>query len=198
MAEEQLNIDERLKIIRLHRDDYRRANKAERGRILDTLGAVTHLHRKTIIRHLHGSCERRPRQRQRGRTYGPQVDDALRVIHRAHNYICAERLTPNLVPYAEKLAAHGHLVLDEELRGLLGRISVSTVGRTLARIHQDEPRQTRRPRPPQGLLATIPMERISAFESEPGHFEVDLVHHSGPRTDGEYVHTLNMVDVATG
>jgi hypothetical protein len=32
---------------------------------------------------------------------------------------------------------------------------------------------------------------------EPGHFEVDLVHHGGPSSSGEYVHTLQMIDVAT-
>jgi hypothetical protein len=42
------------------------------------------------------------------------------------------------------------------------------------------------------------MERIAWAEAEPGHFEVDLVHHSGPVTDGEYLHTLQLIDVATG
>jgi hypothetical protein len=42
------------------------------------------------------------------------------------------------------------------------------------------------------------MRRIAWDEAEPGHFEVDLVHHSGPVTEGEYVHTLQLVDVATG
>ena len=42
------------------------------------------------------------------------------------------------------------------------------------------------------------MKRIPWDEAEPGHFEVDLVHHCGPSASGEYVHTLQMVDVATG
>lgn len=42
------------------------------------------------------------------------------------------------------------------------------------------------------------MLRIPWQTMEPGHFEVDLVHHSGPVTSGEYLHTLQMVDVATG
>jgi len=32
----------------------------------------------------------------------------------------------------------------------------------------------------------------------PGSFEVDLVHHGGPTTAGEYMCTLQMIDVATG
>jgi hypothetical protein len=42
------------------------------------------------------------------------------------------------------------------------------------------------------------MGRIPWEETEPGHFEVDLVHHSGPSTTGDYVHTLQLIDVATG
>jgi hypothetical protein len=42
------------------------------------------------------------------------------------------------------------------------------------------------------------MKRIPWNEQEPGHFEVDLVHHCGPSAAGEYVSTLQMVDVATG
>ncbi len=36
-------------------------------------------------------------RKQRGRTYGPKVDDALRVIAESFHYVCAERLVPNLV-----------------------------------------------------------------------------------------------------
>jgi len=42
------------------------------------------------------------------------------------------------------------------------------------------------------------MKRIAWDEQQPGHFEVDLVHHCGPSASGEYVHTIQMIDVATG
>ena len=42
------------------------------------------------------------------------------------------------------------------------------------------------------------MRRIEWDEAEPGHFEVDLVHHCGASSEGQYIHTLQMVDVATG
>jgi len=42
------------------------------------------------------------------------------------------------------------------------------------------------------------MQRIPWNTLQPGHFEVDLVHHSGPNPSGQYVHSLQMVDVATG
>ncbi|MCC6178323.1 MAG: hypothetical protein IT305_23715 [Chloroflexi bacterium] len=48
------------------------------------------------------------------------------------------------------------------------------------------------------VVTAIPMRRIRWDMADPGHFEVDLVHHSGPRSDGEFVHTFQMIDVATG
>jgi len=42
------------------------------------------------------------------------------------------------------------------------------------------------------------MKRIAWKEQQPGHFEVDLVHHCGPSASGEYIHTIQMIDVATG
>ncbi len=42
------------------------------------------------------------------------------------------------------------------------------------------------------------MKRIPWNEQQPGHFEVDSVHHCGQSSAGHYVHTAQMVDVATG
>lgn len=42
------------------------------------------------------------------------------------------------------------------------------------------------------------MGRIPWDIGEPGHFEVDLVHHSGESTAGVYGHTIQLIDVKTG
>jgi hypothetical protein len=42
------------------------------------------------------------------------------------------------------------------------------------------------------------MGRLSWETAVPGSFETDLVHHCGPVAAGEYVHTLQLVDVAIG
>jgi hypothetical protein len=44
----------------------------------------------------------------------------------------------------------------------------------------------------------VPVRRISWNEPEPGHFEADLVHHCGASPDGQYVYSLQLVDVTTG
>jgi hypothetical protein len=143
--------------------------------------------------------KRKPRRRQRGRIYGAHVEDALRVIDESFDHICADRLAPNLVWMAEHLAAHGELEVTPDVLEKLSQISISTVKRILRRIRQDKPwlkrnRSGRSVRMTQG----VPMRRIPWHTQEPGHFEVDLVHHCGPSASGEYVCTIQMIDVATG
>ena len=196
--EDKMTIDERRKYLRKMQERYLPADRKERGQLLDEMEAVTGLHRKSLIRLMKSSLVRQPRRRQRSRTYGPEVDDALRVIAESMDYICAERLTPNLAWLARHLAAHGELTISAQLLEQLERISVSTVERILTRIRQDEPRLPRRgPKHRNRLLKDVPMKRISWQEQEPGHFEVDLVHHCGHTASGEYMHTIQMIDVAT-
>jgi hypothetical protein len=196
--EDRMTIDERRKYLRMMQERYLQADRKEQGRLLDEMEAVTELHRKSLIRLMSSSLTRQPRRRQRGRTYGPEVDDALRVIGESMDYICPERLTPNLPWLAEHLAAHGELEMSSHLLEQLNRISVSTVGRIVTRIRQDEPRLPRRgPRRSNHLTRDVPTKRIPWHEQEPGHFEVDSVHHCGPSASGEYVHTVQMLDVAT-
>ena len=197
--EERMTINERWKYLRLVKKRYLKAGKLERGRLLDEMEAVTRLHRKSLIRLMSGSLERKPRHKQRGRTYGPEVDRPLRVISESHDYICAERLQPTLVGMAIHLARHGEFEASPRLLDQLSRISVSTLRRILNRLGQDEPRLPRKgPAPANRVAREMPMKRIPWNEEQPGHFEVDAVHHCGNSSSGHYVHTIQMVDVATG
>jgi hypothetical protein len=198
-TEDHMTIDERYKYLCCMRQRYRQANRPDRGRLLDEMQAVTGLHRKSLIRRINGSLTRKPRRRQRGRTYGPEVESALCIIAESFDYVCAERLTPNLLWMAQLLDAHGELFLSPPLRDDLAKISASTVRRILARHHPSPCRLPRKPPTrPKPLTQGIPMQRIPWNTAQAGHCEVDLVHHSGPHPSGQYVHSLQMVDVATG
>jgi hypothetical protein len=197
--EGKMTIDERYKYLRRMKKRYLKASRKERGRLLDEMEAVADLHRKSLVRLLNSSLERTPRRKQRERTYGADVDDALRVFAETMDYICAERLTLNLPWLAQHLARHGEMELAPPLLTKLEEISISTVQRTIARVRQDEPRLPRRgPRAANSLRRDVPMRRMPWNGQQPGHFEVDLVHHFGPTASGEYVSTVQMIDVATG
>jgi hypothetical protein len=123
----------------------------------------------------------------------------IRVVWESLDYLCAERLTPALLPTAQHLARFGELRLSREVEEQLTQISRATVGRLLARFRQDVPRLPRRgPEQANRVRQEVPMRRIPWDTTEPGHFEVDLVHHAGGSAQGDYVHTVQLIDVATG
>jgi hypothetical protein len=193
-----MSINERRTYLGIMALRYAHADKGEQTQLLDEMERVTRMHRKSIIRLLRGDLLRHPRQKQRGGIYGPALDDALRLIAESYDYPCAERLTPNLVTMAQQLARHGEIIATPALLEQLGQISTSTVGRTLHRLHQDEPALHRSISGTPSLTRDIPMTIIPWNEQEPGHFETDLVHHCGTLLTGQYTHTLQLADVATG
>jgi hypothetical protein len=197
--EDKMTLSERRKYLRKQQKRYCTGNWKERGRLLDEMGQITGLHRKALIRLMHSDLQRKLRSKQRGRTYGSDVEDALRIIRESYDGICAERLAGNLVKMAQELQAHGEMVITESLLAQLQSISLATIKRKLACIRQDEPRLKRgRPFTRNEIARSIPMRRIAWDEPTPGHFETDLVHHCGPVADGQYAYTLQMVDVTTG
>jgi hypothetical protein len=132
--DDKMTVDERRKYLNTMKKRYEQADQRERGRLLTEMEAITSLHRKSLIRLLHKpSLERHPRRRQRGRTYGPAVEDARWVIANSLDHICAERLQPNLVWMAQHLAAHGELTISPPVLVQLGQIKVATIRRLLQR-----------------------------------------------------------------
>jgi hypothetical protein len=200
-SDDKMSVDERRKYLKLVMPRYVKAGRVERGALLTEMAAVTGLHRKSLLRLLHGpTLDRAPkRPRLRRRRYGAVVADVVRVVWESLDYVCAERLTPVLVPTAQHLALWEELVLTPEVEAGLRTISRATVQRLLQRFQQYTSKLPRRkPQPPSGLLRHVPMERLSWAIARPGSFEADLVHHCGLVTTGEYVHTLQLVDIATG
>lgn len=199
-TEDQMTIDERYKYLRMMKARYVKADRRERGRLLDEMEAVTGLHRKSLIRRMNSRLKRRPRRRERERTYRDDVTAAIRVVAASLDDPCAERLKPNLKWMAEHLSKFEELEVSASLLEQLERISISTVARRLETIRQDQPRRRRRkpPRLTNRARKDVPMGRIAWDVKEPGHFEADTVHHCGESATGLYVHTLQMVDVASG
>jgi hypothetical protein len=200
-SDEKMSVDERRKYLKLVAPRYVKARRAERSKLLTEMREVTGLHRKSLLRLMHmPSLERAPRRRRfRRRRYGAAVAEVVQVVWESLDYVCAERLTPALLPTARQLARWEELVLTPEVEAALRTISRATVQRLLQHFQQDTPKLPRRkPQPPNRLLRDVPMERLWWATSTPGSFEADLVHHCGPVAAGDYIHSLQLVDIATG
>jgi hypothetical protein len=192
--EDKMTIEERYQYLRRMKKRYQKANRQERSRLLDEMEAYTGLHRKSLIRLL-----KSPRTKERGPSYGSDIRAIIALAAQALDYPCAERLQPVLLSTVKNLARWEDLHLTPEQEEKLTKISVATLRRILNSLHRDKPRpaphslQDRNP-----WRKEVPMLRLPYDLDEPGHMEVDLVHHCGLSASGEYVHTLQMVDIATG
>jgi hypothetical protein len=197
---DEMTLDERRKYLKRMKPRYTAADREERSRLLTEMEQVTGMHRKSLTRLLRaGSLERKQRSSARPRSYGMEVERVVLRVWESLDYVCAERLTPSLLRMAQHLAGFGVLSLSAAIEAQLSTISCATVQRLL---RKNRARKTRLPRkgPERANQVTkgVPMGRIPWDIHEPGHFEVDLVHHGGDSSAGEYVHTVQLIDVATG
>jgi len=187
-------------LIRELRPRYTLGTRADKRRILDELVATTGYHRKYaihLLNHPPPRAKRAPKVRRR--KYNGRVVAALERVWRAANCICGKRLAPVLATYVEALERHGELVLEAETRTLLGGLSAATVDRLLQRARQQQRPHGRATTKPGTLLKhSIPIRTFAQWdERHAGFMEVDLVAHGGPSSEGEYLHSLNMIDIQT-
>src|SRR6266571_5934430 len=113
---------------------YAKAPKAEKGRMLDELCALTgwtrrHA-RRTLVQAV-GSPDPVPRA-PRVRTYDGDVLEPLRMIWATLNGPAGKRLAPFLAEMVEVLERTGELRVSPEVRAKLCRISAATIDRALA------------------------------------------------------------------
>ena len=199
-TEDEMTLDERRKYLKRMKPRYQGANRVEQSHLLTEMQQVTGMHRKSLLRLLHASSlERKPRTIQREPSYGFAVEQVILKVWESLDYVCAERLTPSLLCLARHLAGFQVLRLTPDIEAQLATISRATVARLLQKHRSRKGRLPHKgPERANHVTKDVPMGRIAWDTQEAGHFEVDLVHHAGASTTGEYLHTLQLIDVATG
>jgi hypothetical protein len=182
------------------RPRYVKADKKEKGRILDHFCAVTRYNRKYAIGlMLHGPPKPTAGRRGRRRRYGQDVVAALAEVWAISGHLCGKRLKPFLPELVDVLERHGELRLAPEVRDKLLQMSAATIDRRLAPARGRMPIRGRTTTKPGTLLkASIPIRTYADWDdARPGFLEMDLVAHCGETTAGEYLHTLSAVDIVT-
>jgi len=180
---------------------YKGARKREKGRILDEfvqLTGYTRCYASHVLRDLHK--RRRAVPRKRKRIYGEEVCSALTRIWYICDCICGKRLAPYLEEIVSVLERHGELLLEEEVRAKVVRMSAATVDRMLGKEKAKFSLKGKaRTKPGTLLKSQVPIRTFAEWdEKKPGFVEVDLVGHDGGDTRGDYAQTLDVTDVCTG
>jgi len=180
---------------------YRKADREEKSRILDEFVESTGYGRKHALALLNHPPPKRPSPvRRRPRRYTRAVSDALVKVWNAADQICSKRLIPFLPDFIEALERHGELRLEEEIRSRLLSISPASADRLLQPERRRLETRGRSTTKPGTLLKDqIPIRTFADWDdARPGFMELDLVAHCGESTQGEYLHSLVLTDIATG
>ena len=181
---------------------YQSAKRTEKGRILDELCATTGWHRKHAVRALrpNQTVDEAGASRERRRSYGATIKDALTALWEASDRVCGKRLKVMIPPLLPALERSGRLKLDELDRDRVLAVSAATIDRMLGDVKTSASGGKRRRA---GFYTAIRREvPIRTFNDwnrpPPGFCEVDMVAHGGTSVAGSFIQTLTMVDVATG
>jgi len=185
------------------REEYLKAPKKEKGRLLDEAQKRTGLNRKYLIRKLRPSnnLDRRKEERRRRKViYDGEVRAVLAKVWEIFDYPCGQRLKPLLLTELERLLRLGEVECTAEVAAKLLQISPRTIDIKLA--HQREVlrlKQNRHPQPQPLLYQKIPVKLTGEWDrEEPGNLQLDFVAHCGSSAGGEFINSLSAVDIAFG
>lgn len=196
----KLNRKEKLVVVRAFSAAYRRSRKKDKGKLLARISEATGYSRK----HLMEILVKPPKSKRI--IYRPRLSGYLLVIEKLKkiwvisNYACGKRLAPIIPVYLDRLTAFKELTLTEKEKMLLLAISPATVDRLLAHDRKRINLKGRsRTKPGTLLKHQIPIKTWADWDNaKPGFLEIDSVHHCGNSLFGEYIFTLDTVDVCTG
>ena len=194
----KLSMELRRELLRRTAEDYASARKRIKSQIVDQLVAATGYGRKHAITLLNNPPSSISSSRPRRARYDERVKRALVTLWTTANRICAKRLVPFLPELIEVMERHGHLSLPADVRGKLLTISPATADRLLATERSNQ-RGMSTTRPGSLLKKQIKVRTFADWDDlQPGFLEADLVAHCGVSAAGSFLHTLVLVDVATG
>lgn len=179
---------------------YLKANKEEKGIILNHVCFVTKMHRKAAIRKFRVlQMKDWSLQERRGRSlyYTPDVTYALKDVWESASEICGELLHPAAAEHLhilkrEKMWKHGN-----EATGKLLAMSETTMKRRVSRFMKARSGRGLSATSPSRLKEIIPIFTGPWAEKPPGYGQVDTVVHCGSSLLGNIVYTVNYTDVKT-
>lgn len=196
--EQQMNMIIRDNYLSIAQKQYAKSDKNEKNKILTELEKRTGMHRKSLIRLLK-SRNKNNGERSPGRKKkydDPELFSVLLEIWKKTNLLCSKRLKaalPLWLPFV------GNNKINDKIKKLLEEISPRTIDRLFAQIRSKFKKKGLCTTKPGSMIKRrIPVMTEQWAENRIGFFEADTVAHCGGSTSGQFVYTLNLVDIATG
>ena len=178
------------------RKQYRKADRQEKGEILNEVCRVTKYHRKYAMSVL--KQEGAGEKRRRGNTYGHNVMMVIEYVWERTGYPWSERLKGLLEHWLPHIRKYLPWVTEDILEGVR-RISARQIDRRLREKKKGLRRRLYGHTKPGSLLRhQIAIRTDNGDIEEPGYAEIDLVAHCGMNSSGTFCYSLNLTDIHTG
>lgn len=174
-------------------------SKEQKTKIIDELCKTCNYHRKHAIRLLtkfKRFSKPKPRKRGKPSVYNqPPILAALERIWKDASMPCSKRFVTIIPLWLPHFPGGLNLPIIKALK----KISAPTIDRILKPIRKKYNRINLSTTKPGTLLRKqIPIKTNQWEEFRPGFLEADTVAHCGTSIAGEYVNTVDFVDIATG
>jgi len=174
--------------------------KKEKIKILDEFCATAGYNRNYAIEKLRNINFKGPpeKKRVREKLYSAETDAVLIQIWETYGCICAERLHPFIPEGLRILEKFDHIGITDGIKNELFKMSRSTIGRRIARHRKLNVCKGFSATKPGTLLKKhIPIQTKSWDINKAGFMEMDLVAHCGGSLSGDFIYTLQAVDIRT-
>jgi len=191
-------------LIKTIKPRYLKSRKKEKTVILNEFCRNAGYSRKYAIEILQAKCDYRRVARigrkPRARIYDSRVLAAAIKIWELLEYPCGARLQPMLLPALEALTRCRELSVSDDIRDKLKAISAKTLDRRLAKERELRRLKRNRGTTRRGSLlkSAIPVRITDWDTGEIGFMEMDTVAHNGGDPSGEFVYSLDMVEIYSG
>jgi len=116
------------------------------------------------------------------------------------DYPCGARLKPALLPTLEPMIRFKEIAVGAEILAKLGQVGPKTLDRRLEKEREARRLDRNRGTTRHGTLlkSSVPIRITSWDTSEVGFMEMDTVSHNGGDQSGEFISSLDMVEISTG
>lgn len=194
------NINFRKQYMEILREKYFKANKKEKGKILNEYCQNTDQDRKYAIKKFGYKVKSKETRKQRKEYYDNYVKASLVECWGIFDYPCGQRLEPLLKEEVDSLRKLKELACSDTVAGKLKEISSASIDRKLKHQKEIELLNRKYSKKKNPLLyQKIPVKLSDEWDrTESGNIQIDLVEHCGRSASGAYLYSLSSTDICTG
>lgn len=177
---------------------YSKADKKEKGEILNEYCENTKQDRKHAIKKFNYQVKLKSKETRKNRAcfYDGAVIAALVKIWKIFDYPCGQRMQEILETETENLRAWKKIVCSDEIAAKLKKMKSATIDRRLDHEKEVLKLKEKYREKSSFLLSTIPVKTGADFDRNiVGNEQVDFVESCGASASGEYVNNLSICDI---